>query len=129
MIESEFLKKYNLQNKINKLGYRYRGKKIVLYPAGEFCSEIMKNCDLSGLNITGIADERFEQEKQNVFCGLNCIKPSDLKTLDYDVILVADSDYKKYVTILDEQILYGSKNAAIEIRPLISLSFWDMLKG
>ncbi len=39
-----------------------------------------------------------------------------------------DFDYKMFANILDERILYGSKNAAVEIRPLINPEFKDLFQ-
>ena len=121
----EYLEKYDAQEKIDKLVKKYKGKRVVLYGAGQFSQVLFQNYDLSGLNITAIADKRFEQDRPHEFFGLNCVKPNDLKVLDYDAILIANFDYKMFADILDEQILYGTKNAAVEIRPLISLNFKD----
>lgn len=121
-----YLKKYNAQEKINKLAKKYKNKRVVLYGAGQFAKTAFENYDLSKLNIVAIADKKFEQEGKHYFFNINCVKPYDLKKLDYDVILIANFDYKMFADILDESILYGSKNAAVEIRPLINLEFKDL---
>ena len=122
----EYLEQFDAQEKINKLVKKYKSKRVVLYGAGQFAQVVFQNYDLSGLNIIAIADKRFEQDRQHEFFNLNCVKPNDLKYMDYDVILISNFDYKMFVNILDEQILYGTKNAAVEIRPLIKLSFNDI---
>ena len=124
---SEYLEKYDAQKKIDKLAKKYKNKKIILYGAGQFSRAVFENYDLSKLNIIGVADKKFEQDGIHVFFNHNCIKPNDLKTLDYDAILIANFDYDMFANILDEQILYGSKNAGVEIRPLISLNLKDIL--
>ena len=123
----EYLKIYNAQEKINKLAKRYKNKKVALYGAGQFAQCIFQNCDLSKLNIIAIADKRFENinQKHNFF-GLNCIKPNDLKTMDFDVIFITNFDVERFIEILDESVLYGTKNANVEIRPLINLNFKDI---
>ena len=121
-----YLKKYNAQEKINKLAKKYKNKRVVIYGAGQFAKTAFENYDLSKLNIVAIADKKFEQEGEHHFFNINCVKPYDLKKLDYDVILIANFDYKMFSNILDESILYGSKNAAVEIRPLINLEFKDL---
>jgi len=122
----EYLQKYNAQEKIDKLSKKYKDKKVVFYGAGQFSQVVFQNYDLSKLNIVAIADKRFEQERPHEFFNLNCVKPNDLKDLDYDVIIISNFDYKMFVNILDEQILYGTKNEKVEIRPLISLNFKDL---
>ena len=123
-----YLQKYNAQEKINKLAKKYKNKRVVIYGAGQFAKTAFENYDLSKLNIVAIADKKFEQEGEHHFFNINCVKPNDLKNLDYDVILIANFDYKMFATILDESILYGSKNAAVEIRPLINLEFKDLFR-
>ena len=92
-----YLQKYNAQEKINKLAKKYKNKRVVIYGAGQFAKTAFENYDLSKLNIVAIADKKFEQEGEHHFFN-----------------------------ILDESILYGSKNAAVEIRPLINLEFKDL---
>lgn len=122
----EYLKVYNTQEKIDKLAKKYKNKRIVLYGAGQFSQCIFENYDLSKLNIVGVADKIFEDDKTHEFYNLNCIKPADLRTMDYDVILITNFDTKHFLNILDEAILYGSKNAGVEVRAFIKLTFKDI---
>lgn len=123
---TEYLEKFNAQDKINKLAKKYKNKRVVLYGAGQFAQAIFKNYDLSKLNIIAIADKKFEQDRPHEFFNLNCVKPNDLKNMDYDAVLISNIDYKMFISILDSQILYGTKNAGVEIRPLIQLNFKDL---
>ena len=120
----EYLKIYNAQKKIDKLARKYKNRKIVIYGAGQFFCEIMDNYDLSKLNIVAICDKKFENEKKCF--NFICITPDELKNYDCDLILIANFDYQRFLTILDDHILYRTKNEGIEIRPLIKLSFWDL---
>ena len=78
------------------------------------------------MNIVAVADKKFEKNETHEFFGLNCVKPNDLKTLDYDVILISNFDHRWFTNILDSEILYGTKNASVEIKPLIELNFKDI---
>ena len=122
----EYLQKYDAQKKIDKLAKKYKNKRVIIYGAGQFAKAAFENYDLSKLNIVAVADKKFEQEGEHHFFNINCVKPYDLKKLDYDVILIANFDYKMFVKILDESILYGTKNVAVEIRPLINLEFTEL---
>lgn len=122
----EYLKFYNAQEKINKLAKKYKNKRVVLYGAGQFSHCIFENYDLSKLNIVAVADKKFEENANHEFYNLNCVKPADLKVMDYDVILIMNFDTRHFVNILDESVLYGSKNASIEVRPFINLTFKDI---
>ena len=122
----EYLEEYNTQEKIDKLAKKYKNKKIALYGAGSFCKVIFENYDMTKLNIVAIADAKFEDEKNKKFFNLNCIEPKELGTFDCDVILISNYDYNMFLTILDDQILYLTKNENIEVRPLIKLTFKDL---
>ena len=120
----EYLKIYNAQKKIDKLAQKYKNRKIIIYGAGQFFDEIINNYDLSKLNIVALCDKKFESEKKCF--NFACITPDELKNYDCDLILIANFDYQRFLTILDDHILYRTKNEGIEIRPLIKLSFWDL---
>ncbi len=122
---ADYLEKYDAQEKINKLAKKYKDKRIVLYGAGQFAQAVFNKYDLSKLNIVAVADKRFEQDIPHEFFGLSCIKPADLKEMDYEVILISNFDYKAFANVLDN-LLYGTKTDAKEIRPLISLNFNDI---
>ena len=122
----EYLKTYNAQKKIDKLAKRYKNKRIAIYGAGQFARTIFEKYDVSKLNIIAVADIKFEDENQRNFFNYNCVPPDDLGILDYDVLLIANFDYKMFLTKLDDHILYQTKNAGVEIRPLIKLSFKDI---
>lgn len=125
---NEYVVQYNAQAKINKLARLYKNKKVAIYGAGQFAQVIFENYDLSGLNIIAIADKKFEDENQRSFFNYNCISPNELVTIDCDLILIANFDYQLMLSILDGQVLYGTKNAKVEIRPLINLTFKDLFK-
>ncbi len=126
----EYLKTYNAQKKIDKLAHKYKNRQIVMYGAGQFFSEIVQNYDLSKLNIVAVCDKKFEIENKQEHFGYNCITPKELGDYNCDLILISNFDYDRFVTILDDHILYRKKNEGIEIRPLIKLTFFDLfLKG
>lgn len=122
----DYLQKYHAQEKINKLAKLYKNKKIALYGAGEFCLTIFENYDLSKLNIIAIADKKFESDNNATFFDLKCVPPKELGQIDCEVILIANLDYQYFLTLLDDHILYLTKNENIPIRPLIKLNFHDL---
>ncbi len=123
---AEYFKKYNAQKKIDKLAKRYKNKRIVLYGIGQFAQILFENYDLSKLNIVAIADKKFEDEKERNFHNLNCIPSEELGDFDCDLILISNFDYQLFLSYLDNHVLYRTKNAGIEIRPLIRLGFIDI---
>ena len=122
----EYFKKYEAQKKIDKLARRYKNKRVALYGAGQFADILFENYDLSKLNIVAIADKKFEDEKERNFHNLNCIPPEELGDFDCDLILISNFDYQLFLSYLDNHVLYRTKNAGIEIRPLIRLGFIDI---
>ena len=122
----EFLKRQNTQTKINALAERYKDKKVIIFGAGEFSRSLFKNYNLSGLDITAIADRRFEQVREHDFYGIKCIKPQDIKTENADVVLISTLDFVKFYDILTNTIL---KDYDIEIAPIIQTNLSDCMKG
>lgn len=124
----EYFSKINVQKKIDKLAKKYKGKKIALYGAGSYASTLFENYDFSKLNIVAIADKKFEKEENKNFFNLNCVAPEDLKTLDYDLILIANFDVLYFWDYLENELLEGSANEDVKIRPLIHENLFDFIK-
>jgi len=123
----EFFQKYDAQAKIDKLARRYKNRKIVLYGAGQYATILFENYDLSKLNIIAVADIKFENEEiEKSFFGYRGIAPAEIKDIDCNLILISNFDYNMFLNYLDSEILYGTKKAGIEIRPLIRLGFKDL---
>jgi len=124
----EYLKELNAQKKINHLAKMYKNKKIAIYGAGQYSTTIFENYDTSKLNIVAISDRKFNDISKRDFFGLNCISPSELLQVDFDILLIANLDYYNFSRMLDKEILYGTKKANVEMRPLIKITFGDLLK-
>lgn len=122
----EYLEKYNAQAKIDKLAKLHKNRRIAIYGAGQFTTCLFENYDLSKLNIVAVADIKFEEKKDKGFFNLNCITPKELGEYDCDIILITNFNYNYFLKYLDDEILYGTKNANIEIRPMIKLDFKDL---
>lgn len=123
-----YLKEQKAQEKINKLAKENEGKRVVLYGAGEFARCIFKNCDLSGLNIVGISDKRFEEERPHEFYDLNCIKPEELKEFECDLILISNYQYVNLYNFLTKDLLKNGKNEHTTVLPLIKKDLSSILK-
>jgi len=97
---SKYFKKVKEQQYINKLSKKYSGKKVLLYGAGELSQAILEGSDLSGLNIIGISDLKFEKNSISGFNNLKTIKPSEINKYDFDVILFSMLTYEKPLNVL-----------------------------
>jgi len=94
--EEEILKiltKKNLQKRINQLAKKYKDKTVILYGAGTFFDVINKYFDLSGLNILGIADMRFNEETE--YAGYKAFFYNEIYKKNCDVVLI--TSYESHV--------------------------------
>ena len=99
----EYLDVINEQKYLNILSKLLKDKKILLYGAGIVSKVLTDKYDLSGLNIIGIADKRFESFNEESFKGYKAIKPCELKNYEFDYILFTMKLYKKIETSLKQQ--------------------------
>lgn len=118
MGEFDYIKKYDISNNINNLASKYKDKRIILYGAGKFAQYLFENYDFSKLNIVAIADKKFETDCQHEFYNLNCVKPEELKVLNYDAIIVLNQEYGKFCNIISN-LLTDSINQNADILPII----------
>lgn len=82
-----------LQKKIDKLGKKYKDKKVILYGAGIISDIITTDFDISGLNLIGISDIKFETQLLSDFKGYKVIKPSSLAKEKDAIILIILQEY------------------------------------
>ena len=100
---TEYLDKIGEQKYINILSNIMKGKKVLLYGAGIVSQVLTDKYNLSGLNIIGISDKRFETFKEVSFKNYKAIPPSELKNHDFDYILFTMKLYKNIETALKKQ--------------------------
>ena len=122
-----YLESFNFGKHIKKLTKKLKDKSVVLYGAGSFLEVINKYYDLSGLNIIGIADKRFEKYENNEteFLGYKAVKPNEIKDLNPDYVLVAT---KFFINIIEDLMLNTLADTKIKIRPLVKKSLFVLLK-
>ena len=93
------LKKYLLDNnfskQLKKLSGKVKNKTVIIYGTGSMFQTIIKNYDLSNLNIIGITDKKYLPEDKNKFdLGYKIIPYNEFSPLDADYILIAVQEYK-----------------------------------
>lgn len=91
---TEYLDTIGEERYIEILSNILKGKKILLYGAGIVSQVLIDKYNLSGLNIVGISDKRFENFKEDKFKGYKTIPPSELKKYEFDYILFTMKLYK-----------------------------------
>lgn len=112
----ETFKKIN----INQLIKKCKNAKIVIYGAGDYFLYLQQNYDLSGLNIIGISDKKFEVSKGENPSKYVPLVPEELKDYDFDIILVTLKNDEKICDYLEYQLLMNTKNEDKIILPLFS---------
>lgn len=121
-----YLYKHKFDKTLPKLVKKLDGKSVVIYGAGVFFELIKKYFDLSGLNIVGVSDRRFENHEENEeWQGYKVYSPEEIKELKPDYVLVAT---KFYINIIEDLYYNTLKGTKIKIKPLLKKSFWILIK-
>lgn len=125
-VNLNYLYEFNFDKTLPKLVKKLKNKSVVLYGAGVFLELIKKYFDISGLNIIGISDRRFENHLENEeFMGYKVYSPEELEELNPDYVLVATKNYINIIESLYYETLKGSK---IKIKPLMQKPFMTLVK-
>ncbi len=85
-----------VENILNDL----KGKKVLIYGAGEAFCEILKKFDIKELDVVAISDLKFKEKGE--FEGFKAIPPNEITDLDFDVILMTLVYSKKAIEALDK---------------------------
>ncbi len=123
----DYLRNKNFQKRIDKLVQKYKDKKIMIYGASMAFNIIKQNYGLSGLNIIGIADIRFNDgEEQEGYEGWKTYNSYTFLNEKPDVVLIGmlESEVAEYFF---EDVLIP-KFGDFEYEPLIKKSFFESLK-
>jgi len=83
----DFVQKNQIQKKLDKLAKKYKNKKVVFYGASGFLAEIINACDISKLNIIGIADKKFEDGES--FMGFPAFSAEKFLEQKPDIVLIS----------------------------------------
>ena len=119
-----YLEKHKFQKTLPELIKRLKGRRVIIYGAGMLFNLIKEHYDLTGLNIVGITDKKFESSSDDKYEDYKIYKLNEITKSDADCILVST---KFYLSIIEN--LYGKfKNSGIKILPLVKKSFFTLLK-
>ena len=120
-----YLKKYRFEKTLAKLVKQLKDKKVIIYGDGSIFQLIKKHYDLSGLNIIGIADKRYETSSETVNeNGYKIYRLNEIEDSEADYILVTIKFYVRILEDLYEQFKY----TRIKIKPLVKKPFLTLLK-
>ena len=121
-----YLYKFHFDKTLPKFIKKLNNKRVMLYGAGVYLELIKKYFDISGLNIIGIADKRFESHEENIeFLGYKAFAPDEITEENPDYVVVAT---KKYVNIIEDLYYNRLKGTKIKIKPLVKKDFFTLLK-
>ena len=118
----------DLQKRIDELAKKYQGKRVVIYGAGDYFLKLREKCDLSGLNIVGISDKKFEVSKDENLSEYFPLTPDELKTFDFDVVFVLLKNDEKLCDYIEYQLLMNTKNENKPVLPMLKKRFKNKAK-
>lgn len=129
-VESEasiinYLEHCKFSKTFKKLKKKLQDKKVVLYGAGLFLQVIKEYYDLSDINIVGISDKRFKENKDSKCYNYKTYTLSELKELKIDYIIVST---KTYIGIMESLYYDIFKNTKIKIKSIYKKPFRDLLQ-
>ena len=121
-----YLKKINFAKHLTKIAKKLKDKKVVIYGAGSFYQTLIKEYDLSCLNIIAIADRKFINHDDDVmFSGYKVCAPDEIKLLEPDYVLVS---MISPITVIEDLEETSLKNVKVKIKLLINKPFIDIWK-
>lgn len=123
----EYLEKKKAQKCIDQIAKQFDDKKVVLYGAGFFASELLRNYDFSKLNILGIADKKFQEDTEGDYYGYKKIAPYDILEMDLDLLLITTYDDEPVKDYLEGDLLQG-EDVKFSVKTLIKMGLWDYIK-
>lgn len=127
----DYLKYYediNVKRQLKSLARQYKNKKIVVYGAGLMSNLLFENYDLSLLNIVAVCDKKFVKSTEEKYYGYQAISPNDLKTYDFDAVLVLILNDTEVVDYLKDELLINTKNENKIVSPFFKIPFFYALK-
>ena len=117
---NNILDKTNIKKRIEELAKKYNGMRFVIYGAGDYYTFIRDNFDLSVLNIVGISDKKFELSKSENPSEYIALTPEELKTFDFDAVIVVLRNDEKMSDFIEYQLLIGTKNEDKAVIPMFT---------
>lgn len=124
----QYFKKINAQKQIDILAKKMKNKKILLYGAGMYAKKLFSMCDLSKLNIVGIADKSYSRNKiKNT--PFEPIMPSEIRTIDFEEIFTVLYDDSVAIDFIEKCVYINPENLDKDIRPLLKPTLNTIFKS
>ena len=94
-----------MQKFIDRIAKRCKNKKVLVYGAGVVSRNVFQFYDFSKLDIVAVVDKSFENSSITEFEGHRAIPPSEIKNEDFDVVLVANVDFKYFYKVVCTRLI------------------------
>lgn len=122
----EHLKKVKFEKQLLKLNKKLHNKKVVIYGTGLLFQRVIKNYDLSKLDIIGISDMKYtpQQEGTTEF-GYKIIPLDKIASYKPDYVLISTINFLNIMENFKNNVFVDTK---IKILPLVDKSFLMLLK-
>lgn len=121
-----YLEKKKAQKIIDKIAKKYQDKKVVLYGAGFFASDLLRNYDFSKLNVIAVADMKFKNDSKGEFYGYKKVTPEELLEMDFDLLLITTYDDKPVKDYLKNELLQG-EDVKFKVLALIKMNLLEYI--
>lgn len=122
----KYLKDCGFDKYFKKLVKKLNGKTIIVYGTGSMFQYILKNYDLSGLNIIGVCDNKYlDSDEGNIDLGYKIIPKSMLENYEPDYILLG---VQNYINLLFEFAGKTFRDKKTKILPLVKLPLREILR-
>ena len=93
-IYESYLKEHNFEAKLEQWSRLYKNKKVILYGCGLLFDKIVELYDVKNkLNVVAVCDVKYEKNKPDSYLGFNTVRPSELNSTDYDVLIFTVFDH------------------------------------
>lgn len=109
----EILENLHFGEHLKNLEKKFKNRKVIIYGAGILFDYICENYNLKNLNIVAIADKKFEMTPAANYKGYRAINPEQLKSEDFDILLIANNYPVKIKQFLETVVFKKEKKPKI----------------
>lgn len=122
----EYLNSVGFEKNLKKLNKKLKNKSIIIYGTGLLFQEVIKNFDLSNLNIIGVSDRKYtEIDEGKESFGYKIVPLDKIQEKNPDYVLIST---QKFLGIMDDFKNNTFKGSKIKVLPLIDKPFFTLLK-
>ncbi len=117
----------HLQERIDGLIRKYKGKKVIFYGAGEFFKALKNKFNLEQFDIIGVSDIKFSQQKIEEYEGYKAIKPTEIGGYKPDVVFISMLHNDIAINFFEQELFQVT--GRFEYEKLIEHDYTDFKKN